>query len=391
MTLLHDFSIIAIYSRHFIVISYFTVEAIYHMKRVKTAELVPGMVTGEDVFNFNGQMIFPKGFILTDRAISRLSFYAIDSLRVEDEIIEAPAPKPVEQITVPSHKQRIINSPEFKEFKESFDTEVELLRDRINRIVSENAPINTDEMLAGAFKLVEMGRKSFGVIDLLNHMRDNDGETFAHCMNVALICNVMCGWLRYDKETTRMATLCGLFHDIGKLHISDAILEKRGPLTDEERKIVQTHALEGFNLIKNLPLDEHVKNAALMHHERCDGTGYPFGLTPIQIDPYAKMVAIADVYDAMTSTRPYRRALSPFKTIAIMEDEGLQKYDTQYVTTFLDHVVDSYINNRVLLNTGEQGEIVYIHKEKLSRPTLKIGDKFLDLSQSKDIEIEEII
>lgn len=74
-----------------------------------------------------------------------------------------------------------------------------------------------------------------------------------------------------------------------------------------------------------------------------------------------------------------------------MEDEGLQKYDTQYVTTFLDHVVDSYINNRVLLNTGEQGEIVYIHKEKLSRPTLKIGDKFLDLSQSKDIEIEEII
>lgn len=138
-------------------------------------------------------------------------------------------------------------------------------------------------------------------------------------------------------------------------------------------------------------MDEHVKNAALMHHERCDGTGYPFGLTPIQIDPYAKMVAIADVYDAMTSTRPYRRALSPFKTIAIMEDEGLQKYDTQYVTTFLDHVVDSYINNRVLLNTGEQGEIVYIHKEKLSRPTLKIGDKFLDLSQSKDIEIEEII
>ena len=75
--------------------------------------------------------------------------------------------------------------------------------------------------------------------------------------------------------------------------------------TEAEYQIVKTHALEGYNLLKDLSINEHIKNSALMHHERCDGTGYPEGVKADQIDEYAKIVAIADVYDAMTSARIY--------------------------------------------------------------------------------------
>lgn len=364
------------------------------MKRVKSEDLVPGMVTAEDVYNYNSQLIFPKGFLLTERAISKLVFYAVPAIRVEDEIIAVPEVKAdlhVETAQPLSHSQMVHESPEFKEFKKKFDQEISDFKDHINQVVRRNAPLDADTMLDSALQLAELGKHSFGVLDLLNNMHDNDDETYTHCLNVALICNVMSDWLNMSEEEIRMATLCGLFHDIGKLEVPDIILHKKGKLTKEERKIVQTHSLSGYNLIKGLDIDTHVKNSALMHHERCDGSGYPFGLTGEKIDPYAKLVAIADVYDAMTSVRAYRKALSPFTTISIMEDEGLQKYETSYIMTFLKNVVNTYINNRVLLSDGEEGEVIFIHREHLARPTVKCGETFLDLSVRKDIEILSII
>ena len=87
-----------------------------------------------------------------------------------------------------------------------------------------------------------------------------------------------------------------------------------------------------------------------MHHEKCDGSGYPFGLKGNKIDPFAKIVAIADVYDAMTAARVYRGPLCPFQVIDIFEKEGLQKYEASFILKFLQNVVNTYINNRVLLS-----------------------------------------
>jgi putative nucleotidyltransferase with HDIG domain len=361
------------------------------MKKLQPEQLVPGMVTAEDVYNYNSQLIFPKGFILTERAISRLAFYSIPIIRVEDDIVDVPENTGIKVEPFLSHKEHVQGSEEFHQFREEFNHEVTDFKDRINLVVTKNAPIDTHVMLDAAFNLIDIGKKSFGIFDLLHSMRDNDDETYAHCLNVALICNVMSGWLDLSEEETRMATLCGMFHDVGKLKISDAILHKPGALTESERLIIQTHPLEGFNLLRGMDLDAHVKNATLMHHERCDGSGYPFGITMKKIDPYARLVAIADVYDAMTSTRTYREALSPFRTISIMEEEGLQKYDAQFIMTFLRNVVNTYINNRALLSNGEEGEIIFIHKDALSRPTLKCGDTFVDLSVRKDLDIVKII
>lgn len=128
-----------------------------------------------------------------------------------------------------------------------------------------------------------------------------------------------------------------------------------------------------------------------MHHERCDGTGYPLGIGADRIDKFAKIVSIADVYDAMTAARVYRGPLCPFSVIEIFEKEGLQKYETQYILCFLENVVLTYMNNRVKLSNGLEGDIVYINRQTLSRPMVKCGEQFIDLSAEKDISIVEII
>ena len=128
-----------------------------------------------------------------------------------------------------------------------------------------------------------------------------------------------------------------------------------------------------------------------MHHERCDGTGYPFGISYEKIDPIARLVSIADVYDAMTSNRVYRDSLSPFTVVDIFQKEGLQKYDPEYILMFLEHIVNTYVNNQVLLSDGRTGEVVLINHHALSRPLLRLDDGFLDLTLEKDITIVKVL
>ena len=155
--------------------------------------------------------------------------------------------------------------------------------------------------------------------------------------------------------------------------------------------MVKTHPQEGYRILQNTSLDQEVLNAVLMHHERCDGTGYPYGLIGERIGFYAKMVCIADVYDAMTSARIYRGPLCPFKAIALFESEGPQRYDPALIMTFLENVVNTYLLNSVRLSNGLTGKIVFVHREKLSAPTVQTEHGFLDLSIHPDIAIEALV
>ena len=128
-----------------------------------------------------------------------------------------------------------------------------------------------------------------------------------------------------------------------------------------------------------------------MHHERCDGTGYPLKIKGPQIDRFAKAVAIADVYDAMTSARHYRGPLCPFIAISMFEEEGFHKYDPEIIMVFLQNIVNTYLLNTVRLNTGEIGEIIFINKTHLSKPTIKVGEDYIDLSKCPGVYIQEII
>lgn len=376
------------------------------MKRLYTANLLPGMIVGEDVFSFSNQLIIPKGCVLTDKMITRLEFYSIPYIKIKDSAEEAfDAPLSYDDTVngsqsdaispIPaadrSYSDLIQSSPEFKKFKQDFDDTIDELKGNLNDIVQKGAAVNTTSLLEQATSLMQDASNNSDFFHMLHNMRQYDDLTFAHCMNVALISNILAGWLNMSKEDIETATLCGLLHDIGKLAIPDQIIKKPSKLTAEEYEIVKTHTIEGYHILKDQNINVHIKNAALMHHERCDGSGYPFGITGNKIDPFAKIVSIADVYDAMTAARVYRGPLCPFKVIDIFEKEGLQKYEAAYILKFLENVVMTYMNNRVRLSDGTEGDIVYINHAHLSRPMIRSGGRFIDLSAVPELSIEEIL
>jgi putative nucleotidyltransferase with HDIG domain len=367
------------------------------MKRVKVAELTPGMVTAEDVYNYNDQLVLPKGLSLTEQSIERLETFSIMSIRIDDgKAVEMAPEKPDTQPVVPfdqtPYSERVKASTEFKEFKQKYEDTIGDFKSNMNDIVQKGAAIDTDAVLHNTLSMLNTSNGHINIFDMLQNMRQYDDLTYAHCMNVALICNVFAGWLHMDPEEAELVTLCGVFHDIGKLSIPDEIVKKPGKLTDEEFKLIRTHTVEGFRILQNQNINEHIKNTALMHHERCDGSGYPLGFVSYQIDKYAKMVAIADVYDAMTASRVYRGPLCPFKVIEIFEQEGLQCYDAEYILTFLENVVQTYMGNTVRLSDGREGKVIFINKNLLSKPMLEgTNGQFIDLSKEKGVSIEMIL
>lgn len=365
------------------------------MKRMNIMNLVPGMVTAEDVFSYNQTLILPKGFCLTDEAITRLELYSIISIRIEDEVIPVEQP-PASQYGNPNseewpYSKVVQSSEEFKAFKAEFNENISTLKNCLNDVVEKNAPLRVDEMLHGTLDILSNCKTSGNVFTMLQNMRQYDDLTYAHSLNVALICNVFAGWLDFSPADRELATTCGLFHDIGKLTIPEIIIKKPSKLTDEEYNIIKTHPIEGYRILKNQDIDQHIKNSALMHHERCDGGGYPLGIKADKIDRFAKIVSIADVYDAMTAARVYRGPLCPFTVIEIFEQEGLQKYDTHFILTFLENIVLTYMNNHVRLSDGQIGKIVFVNKSRLSKPMIATEDGFVDLSKQPDLHIEAIL
>ncbi len=358
------------------------------MKRVKTALLVPGMVVAKDVHNANNILVMGKNTILTDESITKLTFHSIYSVYIKDEVVEVPKPS-YERVYVPS---KIKETPEFKAFKENYDREVEQLEVTFNDIITlQSKKIGISELCQKATCMLDDTRGGIHVFDILHNMRDYDDSTFNHSMNVALICNVFADWMHMSAMEKEIATVCGLLHDIGKLRIPENIVKKAARLTDEEYDLIKTHPMEGYNILFESRFISSVQNAALMHHERSDGSGYPLGLKGNQIDKFAKMVAIADVYDAMTAARVYRGALCPFKVIEMFEQEGLSMFDAEYILVFMENIVQTYIKNWVRLSNGKEGEIVMLNKQKLSRPVILCGTEFINLLEHPEISIEEVL
>lgn len=353
--------------------------------RIRTDQAEAEMTVASDVYTSNNQLIITKGTLLNDKLIARLRFYNIYGLLVyrKDNNPEA--------IKEESYLEMVRSTPDFKKFNHSYLDTVNNVENNFNHITQGSGEFDVDNLLSETNRILKEGRNGIHIMEMLHGIRNYDDLTYVHSLNVSLICGIFAGWLKFSKEDTQNLVLAGLLHDIGKMLMPKEILSKAGKLTKEEFDIIKTHSIKGYQVLKDQPLDIRVKYAALMHHERCDGTGYPNGFVAGQIDDFAKIIAIADVYDAMTSNRLYRDAICPFDVVDEFERDGFLKFDPGYLMTFMERIVQSYLHNIVRLNDGREGEVVMLNKLSLSRPVIRIGTEFVDLTKDHKLCIKEII
>ncbi len=350
--------------------------------KISTDQAVPGMIAATDIYNSMDQLLIAKGMELNDKILTRIRYYNIPTVLIYQNANEEAGE---------SYMDMLRGTPEFKKFNRTYVDSVKNMQNNFNKIISGEQEIDMDTMLAETNKVLQESRNSAHLLEMLHGIRNYDDITYVHSLNVSLICSIFAGWLKLSPEDSKTLALCGLLHDMGKILMPESIIKKKDKLTTAEFEMIKTHSFRGFQALKDQSVDIRVKFAALMHHERSDGSGYPNGFVAEQIDDFAKIVAIADVYDAMTSNREYRTAICPFDVVESFEKDGFLKFDPGFLMIFMERIVESYLHNIVRLNDGREGEVVMINKLSLSRPIVKVGSEYIDLSKNHKLSIEAII
>lgn len=347
------------------------------MKDIARMALENGMVIGEDVYSYQNELLYPKDTVVDDAVISKLTRYSIMVVSIKEEIDYAT-----------THFEKVRLSSEFKSFELTYNNCMSIFRKLINGFVEQGTPVKMSSLMDIYAKIASRARSGEQLLDYLyNMLPSEDDLTHAHCLNSALIAGVFGTWLGLSQEDTLLLVQCGFFYDIGKLKLPQDLLWKSGKLTDLEFTKLKTHTMLGFDILKNCDMDEHVIKATLMHHERCDGSGYPSKLRSSQIDVFAKYIAIIDAYEAMTSARTYRQSLNPFQVIDNFERGGYDKYDETILKPILSHIAATQLGFKVRLNNDVEAEIVRINEDRLTRPVLQSGDTEIDLSREADLDI----
>lgn len=231
------------------------------------------------------------------------------------------------------------------------------------------------------------------ILTLLNNTRNKHPYMYSHPVNVALIAYVIGKWMNLDYSKLENLVRAGLLHDIGKAKIKDSLLNKKEPLTQEDLGILKAHPILGYKIVNSVNMfNPQVLQGILFHHERMDGTGYPMGLMGERINIYSRILAIADCYDAITATKPYREGRSPLKALDEIRNTGLSnnQLDPYICKSFISNMIQFYTGREIRLSNEQIGNIVRINFIAIAKPTICCDNEYHDLREENELEIIEI-
>ncbi len=357
--------------------------------RITLNQVQIGMISAENIYNSSGLLLVPKDASINQTHLFRMKLYQIFNILVynNDLLINQPS-NTTDQKILPNN---ITNNKAFISFMRRYDQAILDIKSMIDAL------INGDDCQDKLFQtcsdvLNSMDNKNL-LFEYLYHIKCKklDDSVYIHSLNVALLCNIFGDWLSLSDNKLKELTLSGLLHDVGRCEIDSDILNKPGKLTPQEFDIIKMHPLNGFRKFKETNLSYGIKMAILQHHEKLDGSGYPFGFCKEQIHDYANIVAITDMYEAMTSDRTYHKRIPPFMVLDIFEKDGYNVLDTHFLSVFLENVALLYIGKSVILNNGESGKIVFINRKTPSRPLIQVGSKIYNLEFEISLEVTDVL
>lgn len=329
------------------------------MRYINIDNAQPGMMVGKSIYNEQGSVLVNYRVKLTDKLISRMRDMGLPGLYIDDAL--------------------------------SADITVEdLISDELGvKATRALTKLDIDAALDVASEITEELSLNGDINVNLVSMRTGSDYTYKHSVNVAIL-SVLTGiGIGLKKSILKELSAAGLLHDIGKLSIPAGILDKPGPLTEEEYETIKTHSQLGYDKLKaNINISSKTKMGVYMHHENVNGSGYPLGLHDDQIYMFAKIIHIADVYDAITSERPYRNAQSPQEAIEFLMNNAGRMFQPEYVKAFITYIPVYPKGRNVLLSDETVAVVVENRQHNTLYPVVRRLDtgETIDLSEQDGVE-----
>ncbi|MBW7456947.1 HD-GYP domain-containing protein [Paenibacillus sepulcri] len=331
------------------------------MRKVHILSAKPGDKLARPILQENGNILLGVGVELNERFINRLKMLGVDMLFVEDPFTEDLEP----ETAIRDDTRRKAHDAVFKTM----------------------TTLKDHPMTKGRTIAPEMGRtfrNVFGQImqDLvtradvmvsLTNIQVADGYLFQHSVNVAILSGIMGLAKGYNRNQLEELGMGALLFDIGMTRLPKDLLNKTSPLTPEERVLMEKHTEDGFNIIRaQHDISLLSAHCAFQHHERYNGSGYPRGLKGDAIHEYAQIVALADVYDALTSPRPHRKRHTPTEAIEFLFAAGNTFFDLDLIQTFCKHISIYPVSTTVLLSSGQIAVVALNNPLAVNRPIVRI-------------------
>jgi HD-GYP domain-containing protein (c-di-GMP phosphodiesterase class II) len=272
-------------------------------------------------------------------------------------------------------------------YNDSLKTSQNLIED-----IRFSRKINLDHLFYCVDQICNYMHQNTNIFSLLNSVQNKNLYLYSHPVNVAFLSYQIGKWINLTYTELNNLVCAGFLHDIGKAKIKDSLLNKTGKLSDSELDILRKHPDIGYQILNSLDiLNQEVLDGVLYHHERLDGSGYPRKMKGESIGLFARIIAIADIYDAATATKAYQSKSTPFKVAEEIETSGFGALDPFICQVFLKNISDCYYGSKVRLNNEQVGEVIYVNPEEKTKPLVRCENEFYNLSRERNIEIIDIV
>ncbi|MDQ1147503.1 HD-GYP domain-containing protein (c-di-GMP phosphodiesterase class II) [Bacillus sp. SORGH_AS 510] len=310
-------------------------------------DLRRGMVLKEDIYSLTGVLLLKKGTVLRDNHINLLNRHKVQT---RDQL-----------------DSRSIIDKKLGEFSEIVYKNVYTSIQDLQTTISQKSKLDDDEIqeMIDTFGALhqEFAINELGIIEIMERFSE-DEYLLKHSINVGLVASKIGGILNLSEDDQHFLASMGLFHDVGKFKIDPGILNKPSRLTEEEFNLVKQHPKLGYDLLSSTSLNPLILEGVLKHHERLNGSGYPFQLKEENIPFFIRILSVADTFDAICSNRVYKSSMSIFYAIdELIKDVKLNRLDGSIVLPFTNFLMEMIRGKSITLRNGKVGEILELNLE----------------------------